>query len=239
MRKPSRASVILLITTPIIGCILLWYVLFPGVESEGIQGLSSWGSSNYYGEDGDMAGGDSESSGGFDEIKSQSTTGYTNTQGNSAGSINDKTYASNESSSDYKPNYNETANTSVNNEIPVITNRSNVNSSSNNNHNNENTRSDNITTDAARIAAIVTAAEQMKRAGEQIKEMTKGKGDQSKASGGSNGLLLLPPDENDPMDVPLDGGVTILVTAALGYGLRKTGILKRRKGDNSKYSQPS
>jgi hypothetical protein len=234
MRKPSRASVILLVTTPIIGCILLWYVLFPGVDNEGIQDLSSAGS-NYYGEDGYMAGDDSESNGGSEEIKSQPRIGYTNTQGNSGGSINGKTYARNENTSGYKVNYNETPNTSVNNEIPVINNRSNTNSSGNNNHNNnEDTRGENIKTGAAQIAAIATAAEQIKRAADQIKVIKKDKDDQSKIGSGSNGLLLLPPDEDDPMDVPLDGGITILVTAALGYGIRKTGMLKRRREDKNK-----
>jgi hypothetical protein len=32
---------------------------------------------------------------------------------------------------------------------------------------------------------------------------------------------LLPPDDGDPVNAPIDGGVSLLVAAAIGYGAKK------------------
>lgn len=44
-------------------------------------------------------------------------------------------------------------------------------------------------------------------------------------------LLMAGPDENDPVDfvVPLDGGLSLLVAAAVGYGSKKMYDARKNK----------
>jgi len=39
-----------------------------------------------------------------------------------------------------------------------------------------------------------------------------------------------PPDEPDPVNAPIDGGVTLLVAAAIGYGAKKAHAARKKGG---------
>jgi hypothetical protein len=237
MRQPSRSSIILMIAAPVLGCLLLWYVVFPLIEKDGgLQDLLAWKSSKDidYTDDGFMPGEGNESDGGFDNMQSIQEKMGPVSQGNSSGPTNETT-GGEVSAAPHAPA--ETGSTVSNNDNTGPARMKNNTGGSTAGETGTNEGGDRSRkTDVERVGSVISATLHVKRSGEQVKEMIKGNGkDQSKTSGGGGGLLLLPPDDPDPLDVPLDGGLTVLVAAALGYGVRKTGLLNRKKaaGDHA------
>jgi hypothetical protein len=230
MRQPSKGSVIMLIVAPVIGCLLLWYVVFPLIDDEGpVHDLLAWKTSKpiSYAQEG-TAGEEGKDGGGFSEIQLQEATTYAGTKETSTASAHRETRSTAGNGTSYKVNSNESHEAGADNSAPVVSSHRNTGGGSGG-VTNERQSESGIKFDAAKISSIASAAEQVKGTGEKVKQMIKGTSEQSKTSGGGGGLLLLPPDDPDPLDVPLDGGLTVLVAAVLGYGVRKSGLLGRKK----------
>lgn len=47
----------------------------------------------------------------------------------------------------------------------------------------------------------------------------------------SQPLLAQPPDDDDPVNTPFDGGVSLLIAAAVGYGAKKVRDEKKKNKD--------
>lgn len=217
MRKPSKGSVTILLAAPIAACLLLWHVVFPLVESGNLLDLS-WGTgSGLHAQQESYGGHRAESGAGFEETGNETGSHYSFSGHENLADrpVAPATPAQEEAST---PGYSGAENenggvvavnqsTALNTERPVSTLENGSLS--------------------GEVSSVINAAQQVRGLVTKIKEKEADK-DQGKSSSGGEGIFLLPPDGEDPMDVPIDGGLSILVAGVVGYGIRK-GYNNRKK----------
>lgn len=233
MRKPSRGTVIMWITAPVTGFFLLWYVVFPIADGQKpLHDFLTWKSDIYmdYSDDGYTTATEEDAGTAFDGLPSGVAPEHNNTASSSSSSGSGRSgVREGGGETTYKVSHDQSAVPNSYERSGAVAN--NTSGKHNNVSNDDGTgrSAGDAKADADRLANIASVAESMRRSGEQIRKIKKGKDDQSKTTtGGSGGFLLLPPDDSDPVDVPLDGGLSVLIGGTLAYGLRKTGILRRR-----------
>jgi hypothetical protein len=94
MRKPTIGSVIMLVAAPVIGSLMLWYVIFPASGNDSTN-LKTQDSKIDYSDDGFVIEGGEESSKSFEESGLKpGATGGIGTSGNTAGNSGNTTIGS-------------------------------------------------------------------------------------------------------------------------------------------------
>lgn len=230
MRKLSRENIVLWITVPITGCLLLWYVIFPAFENEDHNLFASSGANHInYSDDGFTTATDSDDdyTNGFEELQQEPVSTNDHHTSSVDASVHPERKAGS-SQANYTVNTNQAAVTSAAETPGTAAANASRRKNSVTRENSENATTNN-NTDIERLSRIAAASNDMRHAGEQLSKIKKGKDESKTTNGNGGGLLLLPPDDADPVDVPLDGGISVLIAAALGYGVCKTSGVKKKQ----------
>lgn len=225
MSGPSKGYIIMLFAAPIFCGILLWLVVFPLTEQSAIAEFASTNDKadlRYDAPNDD----DSEMMRDFYEKGKELTPYYfsVETPDHTDRSVSDiqneiitEQYPENENAIT-NPNSKE-----VNRNMVMADNKPTITPSKSNHE---------LTIAINRMNTIVNNAQPIKDVGKKVEQITKEK-DQSKKAKSLGGEMSLPPDDEDPVDVPLDGGLGILIAGVVGYSVKK-GYNSRKKKKSHK-----